>query len=684
MTRSVSQPHPSPAYAPAPKHSSPSIPPPPAEAPPAAAFRSKTLNAYDPPLPPPKVSKRAVSARAPAFGQYSSYGQPSQAPPVPPLPPSNSNGDRYGNLSGSVAHLPASPPPPRAQVPRQLTNALGSAPAYDSHQHLPPAQPPVSDNYAQYGLSHATTYASQLTTPPPHTKSPTPPQNSYAQEFIDDAPTPTQGLPNTFTDHHMQRVASPDIDSYQLPTRDEHSESRAYTSDDMPWDDPEGLPEAMSSVFDAAQDSYSPPETGSVSKTLHEAFISTSVAPVIPAEDVSLMGSVQPPNSLPSSPPRRKAHQPQDTLSRSPASSRSASHSRGGSNGSNASSMRNPVQRVSSPLRNVVDSYEQDMYPGPLRPAPKNMEPLQYTAPNRTASPSSVRSFASHAGSVKSSHDLTATPMMNNYEPKSHTTYERASSPAIRQSSPAPDPYTPCKNVPVASSDHRGRSGSNPSLHSTASMPAGIPFQRDINGFPSKPYPGEPSSYGAVPAYSQELHISPAIRPSYTPSPSLLGTNDPLGRTSSRAPVISFGFGGKVVTCFHSSPDLITGFDVALSSRHSTNVRIRVLHKILPEFALEPSAALYPGPLFSDPGTPVSLVRTGSSSQVKTKKGRVIKYLEQRIEELSRGTMYMSEGTEKQHAEGKLVLVKLLKVMVENDGALSGRFVAILRINIFN
>jgi hypothetical protein len=139
--------------------------------------------------------------------------------------------------------------------------------------------------------------------------------------------------------------------------------------------------------------------------------------------------------------------------------------------------------------------------------------------------------------------------------------------------------------------------------------------------------------------------------------------------------VISFGFGGKMVTCFHSSPDLMTGYDVALSSRHSTDVRVRVLHKLLPEFALEPSAATYPGPLFSDPGTPVSIVRTGASSQVKTKKAHVVKYLEDRIEELTRGTTYMSDGTEKQRTEGKLVLVKLLKIMVENDGALSGRSV---------
>ncbi|OAX44673.1 hypothetical protein K503DRAFT_705929 [Rhizopogon vinicolor AM-OR11-026] len=671
MTRSVSQPHPSSAYAATPKHSSPSIPPPPVEVPPAASFRPKTSNAYDPPLPPLKVSKRAVSARTPALGQYASYGKPSQVPPVPPIPPSNSNSDMYGSLSSSSAHPSVSPPPPRAQVPRQLTNALGPTPAYDSHQHLPPAQPPVSDHYAQHGLSHATTHASPLTPPPPHTSPPMPPHNGYVQQLHEaSVSTPKQSPPSSFTDHHMHRVASPSINPYQSPTHDEHSEHRAYSSDDMPWDDPEGLPtEATSSIFDVVPDSYSATEITSVSEKRHEAFLPTSLGPILPAENGGFT------SSPPSSPPRRKAYQPQDTLSRGPASSRSASHSRDGSNGSNASSMRGPVQRVSSPLRNVVDSNdEQDVYP--LCSVPKNAyEPLQYTTPNRVASPSSVRSFTSNAGSIKSAYNstATATPVMNNHEPKLHSAYERTSSPAIGQSSPAPDPYTPSKNVPVASHDYRGRSGSNTSLHSTASLPAGVPSPRDVNGFPPKHRLGESSSYGAVSAYSQELHVSSAIRPPYAPSPSLLGTNDPLGRTSSRAPVISFGFGGKMVTCFHSSPDLITGFDVALSSRHSTDVRIRVLHKVLPEFALEPSAAMYPGPLFSDPGTPVSLVRTASSSsQVKTKKGRVIKYLEQRVEELSRGAMYMSEGTEKQHTEGKLVLVKLLKIMVENDGTLSG------------
>ena len=68
------------------------------------------------------------------------------------------------------------------------------------------------------------------------------------------------------------------------------------------------------------------------------------------------------------------------------------------------------------------------------------------------------------------------------------------------------------------------------------------------------------------------------------------------------------------------------------------------------------------------------LVRTGASAQVKNKKARVIKYLEERAEEISQGIGYLHLGTvEGSRAEAKLVLIKLIKVMVENDGRLSGR-----------
>ncbi|KAG2358373.1 hypothetical protein BDR07DRAFT_1489584 [Suillus spraguei] len=351
-------------------------------------------------------------------------------------------------------------------------------------------------------------------------------------------------------------VASPSTETYPLPSHDLHSENRAYMSDDMPWDNSESLQTEAIEMISSSFHVWSP------------------------------------------------------------------SHSRDGFNGSNAPSLRSPVNRVSSPLRNTFNSSEQDAYPGSPHLA-SAYEPSQYAAPNRVTSPSPVHSFASHAESIKSTCNSTAPTAVNNHEPRLDTTYERTSSPVfhhLHQASPSPDPYALTKNaVTLAQSEYHDRSGSNGSLHSTASMPMGIPSLCEVNGLVPKPRPGEPSSYGAVSAYSQELLTSPAVCPPYAPSPSLLGSNDPLGWTFTRAPVISFGFGGKMIMCFHSSSDLMTGYDVALSSHHSTHVHVHVLHTLLPEFALEPSAATYPGPLFSDPGTPVSIMRTGVSSQVKTK-----------------------------------------------------------------
>lgn len=129
------------------------------------------------------------------------------------------------------------------------------------------------------------------------------------------------------------------------------------------------------------------------------------------------------------------------------------------------------------------------------------------------------------------------------------------------------------------------------------------------------------------------------------------------------------------MTCFHGSGTLNTGFDVALSARQSTDVHIRLVHNLVPESALDLLETSFPGPLFNDPGTPTatSLVRSGAA-QAKTKKAKVIKYLDDRIEELTRGLGYFAAGSmDKYHSEGKLVLAQLLKAMVEHDGRLSGR-----------
>ena len=97
----------------------------------------------------------------------------------------------------------------------------------------------------------------------------------------------------------------------------------------------------------------------------------------------------------------------------------------------------------------------------------------------------------------------------------------------------------------------------------------------------------------------------------------------------------------------------------------------------MPESTMEMSAAEYPGPLFGDPGSPVNaLVRTTttSSAKSKSKKAKVLTYLDERAEELQRAIGYLSAGTiERRRADGKFVLVRLLHVLVEFDGQIHGR-----------
>jgi len=200
----------------------------------------------------------------------------------------------------------------------------------------------------------------------------------------------------------------------------------------------------------------------------------------------------------------------------------------------------------------------------------------------------------------------------------------------------------------------------------------------------------EVSDYGAPaisrmdynPPRTQSLDTAPAPAAygTYAPSPSLNGTNDPLGRTGVRIPLVRFGFGGRVVTCFHTLPGLSDGFDVSFSGRPTTEVRVRRLHEIVPETAFDSSEAKFPGPLLSDPGSPTSLVSMPpikGNTKAQAKKAAVVKYLDARIEEQEKGLNYAGDSTvEGAKALSKVILLRMLKVLVENDGQTSGRCVA--------
>ena len=265
----------------------------------------------------------------------------------------------------------------------------------------------------------------------------------------------------------------------------------------------------------------------------------------------------------------------------------------------------------------------------------------------QTSSPNSIRSWTGTLGKPHSSINQHSPPRADVLRNRSMSNGPTV----LPMSTSVKDPYAP--------SQHPRRQKSETDYGSY-----GYQRGRDL----TQNYP----STIIVDHHSVQELVKPFHTP-YAPSPSLLGANDPLGRTAARIPVFSFGFGGKFVTCFHGAASLNTGFDVALSSRNSTGVRIRVLRQLIPESALDSSTVAFPGPLLSDPGSLTNLVRTGTASQTKAKKAQAVKYLDERTDELALGLRYLNQdSTERRRADDKLVLIKLLKVMVEHDGRLTG------------
>ncbi|KAI6150749.1 Sec23-binding domain of Sec16-domain-containing protein [Pisolithus tinctorius] len=655
----------------------------------AASYRLKTSNAYDPPLPPPRVSKRAVSARtsrsgSPAVG-HQMYGQ-MQAPPVPPLP------STVTNASNGPSPTPLGPPPrlpPGAPSQQRVGPACGAteqygpvpyqngiayAPSGVQESSLSPRDPPIS-RQAPPGRSTAVSNAYK--------------PNLSEVNYGDNATKASRHISNNSLGHDTLETNGASQTHDVVDEQQQLDTQTVYTSDDMPWRDPEdGRSESgflQSGAVSSSARQATSAQYGSSSASdysLHQTITNASSREQVPVPTASNADDfVQVASGVPAVPHHGKIpHRQGPSASNGRASPGTYSaHTRSGSSGSSISSLRSPVNRVSSPLRNVnaVDSNSQDPNtPAYVARAVHPYDPSPYVPVQRTSSRASVRSLNNQATTTSNLYGSITHGIIADASDRSTSAPGRTMSPSTSCSqSSVTDPYAPSRTATAnATSQFRGRQPLGGSALVSGSMALDAHQQRNEFGLAYQSYTGEPSSLGCISAYSigSETHMT-VSRPPYAPSPSLLGSNDPLGRVSARAPIVSFGFGGRLVTCFHGSADLSTGFDVALSTRRTTNITIREVHKALPEYALEPKAALYPGPLFSDPGSPMtSLVRTGMSSNLKTKKARVIKYLEERAEEISRAATYASEGIERRRVEDKLALVQVLKVMVEHDGVLYG------------
>ncbi|OCH94992.1 hypothetical protein OBBRIDRAFT_788730 [Obba rivulosa] len=634
-----------------------------AATPSAPPFRPKTSNAYDPPLLPPKP-KRSI---APTWQAHPPTSQYMRSPPMVASPP-----------------LPAPPRSGRSPIPPPSLRQGALPPLPPTG--VQPASPPAVLQTEAYVSNYA---ASVINEPSVVTGS----DYTYRSEGLARA----SGVANDV--HWSQLVNSPgDVPAAAYVRHDVQS-----TTTELERPVTEGAADFPGESFDPeaavfGEEPFAPRHDD----TMHiaTARLKAGIEEVKARFDTPI---VSPP------PPRRNSTHSQTAYQ---------PHSQADSRRGSQSSIGPPQPRVRPPDSSISaararsplsSSSVYEPFVGNRSPERANSphEASEYGTDDSYTRPSDVYN-GQYASSVTLSPPLASKDLQLRYAPdsanpasQSYADFQRATSPAtsihsiLSPSTKTQDPYTSSlSDRIVSSSDLRARSQSNGSTYSAPAM-------RDDPYAPSRhvrKQPSESSSHGgSVSSYqydtipegvvhesrpmashdlatAQVLSIPTQNRSAYAPSPSLLGTNDPLGRTSARVPVISFGFGGKLVTCFHGADLLHTGFDVALSARQSTDVKLYALHKVVPRSALDTTAASYPGPLFSDPGTSsTSLIGTGMTSQIKTKKGLVAKYLEERSEELSRAISYLPQDSlETKRSEAKHTLVRLLKVMVENDGRLAG------------
>lgn len=139
----------------------------------------------------------------------------------------------------------------------------------------------------------------------------------------------------------------------------------------------------------------------------------------------------------------------------------------------------------------------------------------------------------------------------------------------------------------------------------------------------------------------------------------------------SPAPIVSFGFGGRMVLVFPGESSSSYGGYGVPSTSDSTPTTIHI--RKISEMYSPSESTTFPGPIFMD----------GGKSNAGKKRKESAFWLDQRVSELEEEVKYLGPvgsrglaGDEQHRKIGtRLILVKLVKALVENEGKLSGTYV---------
>ncbi|KAG8901134.1 hypothetical protein FRB99_005550, partial [Tulasnella sp. 403] len=665
-----------------------------------SAYRSTSYNAYDPPIPnrARKTARSPSLTSPPPSASYYGYGatpveavfsKPITSSPQPPPPPSH--------------HQP--PPAPPVHNGRQPPLALQNYGSPESvyNPYSPPVQNVVSP--PPNGAYPASAYGAN---PVPIAA---PPSSGYGHGIIDAA-----DAAQAHSWAHDKPLSNGSGQYESGWYRDDHSQGQQPVMQQIDLQEPSYDPEgAETPHYDPYRDEGAQHAVGNVvpetEGTTHASFAASMSMTVMPT--VVPNNAYAPPVG-PYVPGRKDS-----VLSISSHGSRPSSRA-GPPPASKAQTSPSVSTKTANSVNGSLPASPQHSSPSLSSPPPAHQYPAK--PPPRTGTPGSIRARVAspdmHPSMVAAASRKSPRP--DSYpgsnassvsSPAAHleAARSRIASPEVGVKLPPPvkpnangaiapyDPYKPARTASLSVSE-TGRSVDSAIPRSAS--PYSMSTTEDHHASPYDPYAprqhtrkqtSESMDYGieytsrydvAQPASQSPPYVPYASTPTpaeppypvrtsiesvYAPSLTQTGGDDILRRAdcSTRCPILTFGFGGKVVSFFPNQMDATTGFDVSLISRKPAPVTIRQLKDIMED------NRTYPGPLFSDPGTPtVNITRTAAAT-VKAKKGLVVKYLEERSEEVERGLAHL-EPLDRSKAAGRLCLIQLLKVMIENDGKISG------------
>lgn len=206
----------------------------------------------------------------------------------------------------------------------------------------------------------------------------------------------------------------------------------------------------------------------------------------------------------------------------------------------------------------------------------------------------------------------------------------------------------------------------------------------------TSPYALSSSSTGA-PSSAAYQPLDPAVSRGEAPDVA-------QERRGATIPLACFGVGGKLVTFFPSADRDSLGNGAAYGRFGGTpsKLTIRTLSSVVPSttFARSLDPLKFPGPALESGTTPSTALSraTGAGSVLKSKKAALIKYLDDAVREVSSGVGYLrrtassvdidgsAEGgngegasvTEAQRIEDRIVLMRILILLLEQDGNMVG------------